>query len=175
MSRQPTNVEVLNKLRTISGHKQIRAFALKCGKHEATMSSYLSGQLTPGDKVLRDCFVNVLGWNVEPLMELMKIPASNKIPVVPGVYVIYDSGAQVLYIGKATNFRTEISQTLSRKIPVPLRFGPTLKKGNPQIKELATYLSLYAVPSPKIRHNLEVLLLRVFANQMHNSNVGKYK
>jgi hypothetical protein len=89
--------------------------------------------------------------------------------------VLYDSGAQVLYIGKATSLRSEVRQTLGRAVPVGLRIGPTLKKKRPKIKDLATHLSLYQIDSPRLRHNTEVMLLRVFANQTHNTNIGNFK
>ncbi len=140
------------------------------------MVNYLSGRLTPGKSFLKSCLTNLSSWDMQPLMEVEPIPGNlNSLPRGPGVYIIYDSGAQVLYVGKATNFRSEVRQTLSRKIPVSLRFGPSLKKKNPEIRDLATHLSLYRVSSAKSRHNIEVLLLRVFANQTHNSNVGKFK
>jgi hypothetical protein len=78
----------------------------------------------------------------------------------------------VIYIGKAKNFRLEVRQTLGRKIPVSVRFGPDLTKSRPKIRTIATFLSLYEVPSSRARHNIEALLIRVIPNQTHNSNIG---
>lgn len=176
MSRKSGNVEFLKKLHEISGIKKVSAFSKACGKATPNMATRLRGTHLPGKKFLRSCAQNLFGWGVVPVMEVQPIPDNlNTIPKRPGVYVIYDSGANVLYVGKATDFRTEVRQALGRKIPVSLRFGPKLKKLNPKMRELAAYLSLYAVPSARLRHNMEVLLLRVFANQTQNSNVGRFK
>ena len=176
MPRQAKNVEFLNTLKDLSGHTSVSSFARACGKQTSNMSNYLSGTLTPQAQFLKSCLTRLNEWAVEPKLEIQPLPTNlNSLPADPGVYVIYDSGAQVLYIGKATSFRAEVRQTLGRNIPVGLRLGPTLKKKNPKIRDLATHLSLYKVDSPRLRHNTEVMLLRVFANQTHNSNIGNFK
>jgi hypothetical protein len=176
MGRQPKNVEFLATLKVLSGIVRKSDFAKACGKTNANMVNYLAGKPLPGKKFLRSCAENLFGWAVGPVMELQPIPKNlNTLPTDPGLYIIYDSGAQVLYLGKATNFHSEVQQTLRRNIPVGLRFGPSLKKKQPKISDLATHLSLYRIPSPRLRHNMEVLLLRVFANQTHNSNIGSFK
>ena len=96
------------------------------------------------------------------------------VPTDAGIYVIYDSAGSVLYVGKATNLRAEVRQTLRRQIPVGVRLGPHLRKTRPLIRDLAARLSLFAVPSSRVRHNLEALLLRVFVNQTHNTNIGTF-
>jgi hypothetical protein len=108
------------------------------------------------------------------LAELTALPAKlSDLPDVPGVYVLYDSAGDVLYIGKAKSFRTEVRQTLGRKVPVPIRLGPSMTKTNPNLSELASYYSLYEVGNAKVRHRLESLLLRVIPNQTHNTNIGR--
>ena len=82
--------------------------------------------------------------------------------------------ANVLYVGKASNFRNEVWQTLARPIPVGMRFGPKMNRKRPQIWELTTYLSLYEIESRRLRHNVEALLIRAFINQTHNSNIGHF-
>ena len=71
--------------------------------------------------------------------------------------------------------RAEVRQALGRKIPVGIRVGPRLQVKKPKMRDLAHRLSLYEVASPRVRHNVEALLLRVFANQTHNSNKGNFK
>jgi hypothetical protein len=165
----------LVSLKTISGHKKDADFAKACKKTHANISAYLKGKKSPGKKVLKSCLENIYGWEVKSLMELEPLPNKlSSLPEDPGIYIIYDSGGQALYLGKATNLRSELQQTLRRPIPVGLRFGSKLRKTRPKIKELTKYISLYAIPSKKIRHNFEVLLLRVFANQTHNSNIGNF-
>lgn len=176
MPRKSANVEFINKLRDISNYETVTAFAEACKKNVSDMSCYLSGTKIPEKRVLKSCMENLYGWQVRPLMEIAPIPENlNTLPTDAGVYVLYDSGAQVLYVGKATNFRQEVRQTLGRQIPVGLRFGPKLKKKRHRIKDLAQHLSLYAIESPRLRHNFEVLLLRGFANQTHNSNIGNFQ
>ena len=97
------------------------------------------------------------------------------LPTGPGVYLFKSRSGRVLYIGKAANLQTEIRQTLRRNIPEPVRFGPDLVKSHPRLSTLATHVSCYAVPSARVRHNLEALLLRVIPNQTHNRNVGKFR
>lgn len=176
MARQSKNVEFLQSLKTLSGYSRTAAFAKACGKQTTNMSSYLSGNSTPQNRVLKDCATSLFEWGVTPCMEVQKIPGRLRaLPDNPGIYILYDSGGNVLYIGKATSFRTEIYQTLGRKVPVGIRLGPNLRRTQPKLKALATHLSLYEIESPRARHNIEALLLRVFANQTHNSNKGSFR
>jgi hypothetical protein len=174
MSRPAKNVEFLALLKELSGHGTVASFARACGKKTPNMSNCLSGAITPQKKFLRSCVTHLYEWPVAIVMEVDKIPSSlNSLPTAAGIYVIYDSGGQVLYIGKATSIRAEVRQTLGRNIPVGIRLGPSLKKKKHKIGNLATHLSLYQIDSPRLRHNIESLMLRVFANQTHNSNIGR--
>lgn len=170
--RLPRNVEFMRTLRELSSLNQ-GGFAKACGKAPANMANYPSGALVPGKRVLASCLQHLYEWTARPVMELQPIPQNlNSLPTSPGVYILYDSAGNVLYIGKAKNFRTEVRQTLSRKIPVAIRFGPRLTKSKPKIRTLASCISLYAISSSRARHNIEALLLRVVPNQTHNSNIG---
>ena len=140
------------------------------------MSRYLSGASIPGKRVLKSAIEHLYEWNIHPVKEVQPVPKNlNTLPTDAGIYVFYDSGGNVIYIGKATNFRTEVRQTLGRKIPVGIRVGPKLNKQRPKMRDLVERISLYQVVSPRLRHNLESLLLRIFANQTHNSNIGTFK
>ena len=97
------------------------------------------------------------------------------LPEFGGVYILYDSAVNVLYIGQATNFRTEIWQARGRVVKAGMRFGPDMEKSQPNIGHLAQYMSLYEISNKSLRHNIEALLIRVFINQTHNKNVGKFK
>ena len=175
MGRASRNVEFLDTLWSLSGLTKSK-FATACGKRAGNMSKYLAGTLQPGKRVLASALRHYCEWGVDPLREIEPLPQNlNTLSTEAGVYVIYDSGGNVLYIGQATNFRHEVRQTLGRPIPVPIRFGPTLKKSHPRIGDLARYLSLYSVPSARARHNLEAILLRIVANQTHNTNIGSYR
>jgi hypothetical protein len=81
----------------------------------------------------------------------------------------------VLYVGQALNLRAEIGQTLGRETNFPVRLGPRLtKKAHRTYRSLTHFLSIYEVPSKRLRHNLEALLLRTFPNQSHNNKLGKF-
>lgn len=175
MPRQARNVEFLHTLMELSGHSSVSGFASACGKQTSNMSAYLSGKFTPQAKFLKSCLVRLNEWTIAPEREIQPIPKKlSSLPDVSGIYVLYDSGGRVLYIGKATSFRAEVRQTLGRAIPSGLRLGPALKKKQPKIQDLATHLSLYHVGSARLRHNAEAMLLRVFANQTHNTNIGSF-
>ncbi|HEB89702.1 MAG TPA: hypothetical protein ENI85_09040 [Deltaproteobacteria bacterium] len=151
-------------------------FADACGKRQSNMSAYLRGQLTPQRKVLWSSLEHFFQWRVTSIAELEPLPSNlNTLPTDPGIYVFYDSAGNVLYIGKATNLRTEIRQTLGRSVPEGIRFGPTLGKSHPRLRRITARYSAYSVPSPRLRHNLEALLLRVHPNQTHNQNIGNFK
>jgi len=79
----------------------------------------------------------------------------NSLPETAGLYILYDSAGSILYVGKATNFRTEVKQTLGRRLPVALRFGPKLSKEKPYLRDVAFRLSLYEIKSERLRHNIE--------------------
>ena len=173
--RQSKEVEFLRTLRELMGLNQAN-FAKACGKKPPNMYKYLAGQLQPGKKVLASCVRNVFEWAVQPLMEIQPTPKNlNDLPKTSGLYILYDSAGGILYIGKATNFRAEIRQTLGRRLPEALRFGPKLSKRRPYLRDVALRLSLYEILSARLRHNVEAMFLRAVANQTHNSNIGKAK
>lgn len=172
-TRQSKNVEFLQTLQRLTGLNQT-AFAKACGKKASNMNRYLSGSFQPGKKVLTSCVRHVFEWAVQPRMEIQLIPENlNELPTTSGLYILYDSAGNILYVGKATNFRTEVRQTLGRRLPVALRFGPKLNKKKPYLRDVAFRLSLYEIPSARLRHNIEAMFLRAVANQTHNSNIGK--
>lgn len=126
--------------------------------------------------VLNSTISNLFGEEIRPLREVEPVPErQNDLPRAGGVYILYDSAGNVLYVGKATSFRNRVWRTLDKKIPIGMRFGPNMSKSRPTIWELATYMSLYQIENSRLRHNIEALLIRVFINQTHNSNIGKFK
>ena len=175
--RKSVNVEFLNKLYKLSDSQSAKDFANLCGKQVSNMTNYLNGNQHPGDVVLRDCARSVFGWKVNAEREIVKVPDKlSKLPTTGGIYILYGSAANVLYIGQATNLRAEVRQTLGRSIPVGMRLGPSLDNSkSPKFKELTTHLSLYEIENQKLRHNVEALLIRIFVNQTHNTNVEKLK
>ncbi len=173
--RMRPNVEFLHKLKELLGYKTNAAFAEACGQTPGNMSNYLSGKLNPQLRVLSSCLHNSTFIKISPIYEICEIPdTKSEIPINSGIYIIYDSAGNTLYIGKAKNFRNEVWQTLNRAVPVPIRIGPRLNKYNPTIRDMAYYYSLYQVDDADLRHSLEALLLRTCANQTHNTNLGSF-
>jgi excinuclease UvrABC nuclease subunit len=115
-------------------------------------------------------------WRVFPHAEVHPIPSSlTSIPATAGVYALYDSSRTAIYVGQTKNLRAELQQTLGRKSNFVVRSGPRLsEKNKPKYSDLARYYSAYEVPSARLRHNLEALLLRVFPNQSHNNKLGEF-
>ncbi len=112
---------------------------------------------------------------IRPYCEVAPLPdIQGELPTSGGVYILYDSAANVLYIGQAANFQARVWHSLGRRIPVGMRFGPNMTRSRPLIRHLARYMSLYEIDNPELRHNIEALLIRVFINQTHNSNIGKF-
>jgi len=152
-------------------------FAKAIGKKHTNVSQYLSGSKKVGPRTLRSAVYHLGEWEVKPILEVQPKPANLAgIPQTPGIYALYDSSASILYVGQATRLRTEISQTLNRKTNFPVRAGPQLtKKHHPKFKDITARISAYEVASPRLRHNLEALLLRIFPNQSHNNKLGKFR
>lgn len=153
------------------------AFAKAIGKKYTNVSQYLSGSKKVGPRTLKSALYHLGEWEVKPLLEAQPKPENlATIPQSPGIYALYDSSASILYVGQAKRLRAEITQTLNRKTNFPIRSGPQLtKKHHPKYKDITTRISVYEVPSARLRHNLEALLLRVFPNQSHNNKLGKFK
>jgi hypothetical protein len=173
--RQSKEVEFLRTLRGLMDLSIVQ-FAKACGKKTANMSVYLAGKQQPGKKVLQSAVQHLFEWAVTPLLEIEPMPKNpNDLPTTSGLYIMYDSGGSILYVGKATNFRAEVRQTLNRRLPEPLRFGPDLKKQRPFLRDVVARVSLYEIISARLRHNIEVMFLRAIINQTHNSNIGKTK
>jgi hypothetical protein len=171
----PRGVEFIRHLSTILDEKGGR-LAKRIGKSAANTSNYLSGTVTPGKRVLRSALRHAFEWDVMPVAEVAAVDHAKSLPTTPGIYCLYDSSGSVIYVGQATNLKQEVGQALQRKMNFPVRHGPTLsKKAHPKYKVVATHLSAYEVPSPRMRHNLEALLLRTFPNQSHNNKMGNFK
>ena len=166
----------------LSGARTARASVLEDCLLNATMARVFHDPPDEGTRLgrkarnLRDEVTSSLfGREIRPHCEVAPLPdAPAELPTSGGVYILYDSAASVLYIGQATNFQTRVWHSLGRRIPVGMRFGPNMTKSRPFIRDLATYISLYEIDNAQLRHNIEALLIRVFINQTHNSNIGRF-
>jgi hypothetical protein len=169
----------LQVLYAFSGEKTVQAFATACNRQVTNMSGYINGAAPVGERVAKsswDAFSKSQSSKnnrglFKAICEIVDLESAN-IPKSPGIYMLYNSSAQVIYIGQATTLRTEVEQTLKRNVPVSMRMGPHLKRVHPTIRELSRYISLYEIQDPVVRANMEALLIRVSINHTHNSNLG---
>jgi hypothetical protein len=91
-----------------------------------------------------------------------------------GLYMFYDSAYRILYVGKsASNLDFEIRQRLNGRVNRSVYAPAKLK--DVKMGHMARYLSAYEVYPEDAIHNLEVLLLRAFANDTANTNIGHFK
>lgn len=166
------NVQFFNLLMQLGSFQTQTVFAQASGLQVQNTSAYLSGSKIPRRRVLSRVLTRLYGWTVLKVTEMAPLPSPlSQLPQLPGVYVLYDSSGAVLYLGKATSFRSEIQQTLGRNVPRKLRLNPTLAKRNEPLRKLTTMHSLYRIDDPGIRHKFEGLLLRIVPNQTHNRNL----
>jgi hypothetical protein len=172
----------LKVLWQFSGIKNQGGFAQACGRHPANMGRYINGNLRAGEKVAKASFNAYRKWyntrtNINLFKAITEISDLSKveIPTSSGIYMLYNSSAQVIYIGQAQNLKTEVGQTLKRHVPIGVRMGPDLKKTKPTIHLLAKYISLYQIDDQVLRANMEALLIRVSINHTHNANLGHFR
>lgn len=133
------------------------AFANACGKQPTNMAQYLNGSKHPGKATVASAVSHLRdSWPLRQIIEVEPIPDPlTKLPTEPGIYALYSSAGDVLYLGQAKNLRAEVSQTLHRKVNFVVRRGPQItKKAYPKYKELAERMSAYVVEPPRFRHNL---------------------
>ena len=154
-----------------------KGLARAIGKQTTNVIQYLGGGKVPGPTVIRSAVAQLSEWHVVPRAEVEPTPKSlTELPEDGGIYALYDSGGDLLYVGQAANLRAEVRQTLNRAVNFPIRTGPNLStKRHPKFKTVTQRISVYVVRSRRLRHNLEALLLRIFANETHNNKLGKFR
>ena len=98
----------------------------------------------------------------------------NKLQNRKGLYIFYDSTGKVTYVGKTTRcLWNEVRQRLNAKVNRPF-YRPMRVRGVIQ-GQVARYLSAYEVSPARAIHNLEVLMLRAFPNDLANINIGNFR
>jgi hypothetical protein len=167
--REVEFIGLLSEILDLNG----RAFAKKIGKQQTNVTNYLRGTIVPQKKALHSALRHAFEWEVTPIVEVQSVKEHARgLPKTPGVYCLYDSSGSVIYVGQATNLKLELQRCTN--FPVRLGLPQLAKKEHRKYKVIASYLSAYSVPSPRMRHNLEALLLRVFPNQSHNNKIGNF-
>jgi hypothetical protein len=175
MPRLSKYAETLTVLReTIGADLTTQKFSHLVGQHPGNVSRYLNGQVVPKKGVISSMLKHYASQMVFlPLVEREPIPDNRgNIPVGGGIYCLYGSAFNLLYVGKATNFRLEIKQTLGRRLTRMPRGKKMTTMHN--LKYLATHYSLYSVSSGHLRKRIEAFLLRVTNGSTYNTNVGHF-
>ncbi len=142
------------------------------------MKAWLNGKKKVHPDTAKSALNHLLdSWAVESVMEAQPIPEQMKALMKrPGVYVLYGSAGDVIYVGQASDLKAEITQTLNREANFSVRRGPKItKRARPKFRELTTRISVYIVERKNLRHNLEAFLLRVFLNETHNNKLGNFR
>lgn len=173
--RKPKNQEFLLTLQQVTSTTN-KEFAKLIGKKESNTSDYLRGAKAVGLGVLRSAIRHISEWRIVEDVTMLPIAQRASVCSHPGVYFIYDSAGNCVYIGQASNLKTEVSARLSTK---RLRHGiwrdPTLKLTKYRIIDVAAYVTTFRVDSPRLRHNLEALFLVTVINQTQNRKKGKFR
>lgn len=98
-----------------------------------------------------------------------------------GIYAFYDSAGRVIYVGKTVKGNADLYREIRQRLKglskqtIYHRSGNKLRKSRIQYGRITRGLSAYEVKDIEAIHNLEVLLLRTFANDHRNSNLGHFK
>lgn len=173
--RKSAHRELLSTLKEVMG-LSVGELAAMTGKAESNISAYLTGNKEPGVAVIRSALRHLAEWSVAEDQIMLPVARRSELGQHPGIYFMYDSAGNCLYLGQATNLRTEVAARLSTK---KLRHGiwrdPTLKLIQYKLHDVTTFVSAYRVDSPRLRHNLEALFLRTVINQTQNAKLGVFK
>ena len=173
--RKPKYQEFLTTLQDVTD-TTVNELADLIGKKQPNVSDYLSGDKKVGKSAIKSGVRHLAEWSV--MEDKVMLPIANKANICthPGIYFIYDSSGNCVYLGQARNLKTEVNLRLDSKI---LRHGiwrnPELKRTRHKIKAVAHFVTTYRVDSVRLRHNLEALFLRTVINQTQNSKLGKFK
>jgi hypothetical protein len=172
----PTLNDAFERLVTSSGLTNAK-FERRSKVKQQNISAYRGGQRIGCAALLKAC-ENFYGWPIQTLSEVGKFKGDSNdiahLPTCGGIYIFYDSAGNIVYLGKAKNFRAEVRQTYRRASTFSTRLGPRLKKKAYPFGNFTKFLSLYRIDNSRIRKNFEAFLLRVIPNQSHNSNVGHF-
>lgn len=167
--------EFLHTLRDVTG-TNVGQLAKLIGKKQSNVSAYLSGGKLVNKGAMQSALRHLSEWSVIEDVTMLPIAQRNTVCPHPGIYFIYDSAGNCVYIGQASNLRTEVGARLTTK---KLRHGiwrdPQLKLTRYPILAVAAFVTTFRIDSPRLRHNLEALFLLTVINQTQNAKKGKFK
>lgn len=175
MGRKPKYQEFLQTLQEITGIT-VRELATLLGKQPQNLSAYLKGTKSIDKRALRSALGHYAEWQVVEDQTMLPVDDRIYLTTGPGIYFIYDSAGDCIYIGQGSNLNNEVSQALRvKKLDRSIRRDPSLTKQRYRLIDIAAFVTTYSVESPRVRHNLEALFLRTMINQTHNSKIGNFK
>ena len=163
------------------------------GVTQPTVSNWMRGAVLPSRRNIERLLDLHVSRLIEPIVEFHKISPvrsggswrlvadktkegrlRNRLRRNVGIYAFYDSGGRVTYLGKTENdLWNEAKQRLKAFVNRPF-YNPGRTQGIRQ-GDVARFISAYGVRVPAAIHNLEVLMLRAFPNDLANTNIGKFK
>jgi hypothetical protein len=153
----------------------VKQFAALTGKKPSNVSDYLSGKKRVQKGALKSAIKHLTEWAVMEDVTMLSLDNKNTVSTEPGIYFIYDSAGNCVYLGQAANLKTEVNLRLKAKT---LRHGiwrdPKLKRTRYKIEEVAAFVTTFIIKSPRLRHNLEALFLRTVINQTQNAKLGRF-
>jgi hypothetical protein len=173
--RKPKLQEFLLTLQAVTkaNNKQLASLL---GKDHSNITDYLNGKKPIGLRALRSAVSHLSEWSAIPDKTMIAVEKKTSISTEPGIFFMYDSSGNCVYLGQAKNLKTEVSARLNTK---KLRHGiwrdRNLKRKRYQMTEVVEYITTFKVVSPRLRHNLEALFLRTVINQTQNSKLGNFK
>lgn len=191
--QQAAATELMNSLVEGFGRIPQSDLARWLGVTQQAISNWLRGSAMPTKRNFERLLSLHVAHLVEPIVEFRKIAPIRSgaswrltgdgrdgerlrqlLDGQVGIYVFYDSAGRVTYLGKTErDLWYETRQQLKAKVNRPF-YRPRLKKDIRQ-GEVARFMSAYRVRVPAAIHNLEVLMLRAFPNDLANTNIGEFK
>ncbi len=159
---------------------------------QASVSNWINGKSVPRKEIIEKIIAFQVSHLAEPVIEFYQVhprrsgnswrvddndkvnEIRSKLTGKIGIYVFYDSSGRVTYLGKTEkDLWREINQRLNAKVNRPF-YRP--KKVEEILQgEVTKYISAYKVSVKEAIHNLEVIMLRAFPNDLANTNVGNFK
>jgi transcriptional regulator with XRE-family HTH domain len=191
--QQDASSKIMNAIITTFGDIPQADLAKSLGMTQPAVSNWLKGSTQPRVSTLNRMLSLYASRLAEPILEfeeIMPIRSGDswrihgkkeiekrirfEIQNKAGIYVFYDSAGRVTYLGKTEKcFWTEIRQRLKGKVNRPY-YSPN-KASDVVQGQVARKISVYEVRVPAAIHNLEVLMLRAFPNDLANTNIGNFK
>jgi len=178
VGRKRATVEYLEKL--VEFADGTAEFCRRTGIRPSNLRAYLEAQKSVSWKRLRRASEQVFGEppafvSVVEGHDLRSTPNVSFLPTGPGLYGLFDSAMRLVYLGKATNLRTEVKQTLGRGIGGKIR--PWTGARNLKYRQVSAFISAYEIRrgDPDFRHDIEAFGLRLFVNNTFNTNGASFK